>query len=260
VRQYLERREIAEARRGEVENAAQGNWLVVRMLADVLSERPDAEIRAGQLALDDAYEEMLSRCGATGDDATQRILAVLAAAGAGPLLPLSLLCTASNILGGPATPAGVRDQLVRRPEPLVNDGLEAKRGPERQKQWKRLRHAMRRFVSDHRAERMPDQRLGFRANQLEHRPEGCRAYSFFGQIPRHLGKRAIDEPFSETHSIRGEPRDLGEAYDGAADIFSSALFRTHLISDVIQLASAGLTGLLLRGPLGDVPQPLYGQG
>lgn len=114
VRQYLERRGVPEARRGEVANAARGNWLVVRVLADVLAERPDAEIReAGQLALYDAYEELLSRCGATNDDATQRILAVLAAAGAGPLLPLSLLCAASQALGGPATPAGVRDHLVR---------------------------------------------------------------------------------------------------------------------------------------------------
>ena len=38
---------------------------------------------------------------------------MLAAAGAGPLLPLSLFCAASQALGGPATPAGVRDHLVR---------------------------------------------------------------------------------------------------------------------------------------------------
>jgi hypothetical protein len=60
-----------------------------------------------------SHEELLSRCGAANDDATQRVLAVLAAAGAGPLLPLSLLCAASRALGGPATPAGVRDHLVR---------------------------------------------------------------------------------------------------------------------------------------------------
>jgi Tetratricopeptide repeat/NACHT domain len=114
VHQYLERREIPEAGRAAIANAARGNWLVVRVLADVLAERPDAEIReAGQLALYDAYEEMLSRCGATNDDATENVLAVLAAAGAGPLLPLSLLCAASQALSGPAKPAGVRDHLVR---------------------------------------------------------------------------------------------------------------------------------------------------
>jgi hypothetical protein len=115
VRQYLQRRAIPEQRWIEVVGAARGNWLVVRLLADVLAERPDAEIReAGQLALYDAYEELLLRCGATGDDATQHLLALLAAAGAGPLLPLSLLCAASQALGGPAaTPAAVRDHLVQ---------------------------------------------------------------------------------------------------------------------------------------------------
>jgi Tetratricopeptide repeat/Caspase domain len=113
VRQYLERRGVPEARRGDVANAARGNWLILRVLADVLSERPDAEIREeGQLALRDAYEELLSRCGASGNSSTQRILEVLAAAGTGPLLPLSLLCAASKALDGPATLAGVRDQLV----------------------------------------------------------------------------------------------------------------------------------------------------
>jgi hypothetical protein len=41
------------------------------------------------------------------------VLDVLAAAGAGPLLPLSILCRASKELDGPDTPPRVRDQLVR---------------------------------------------------------------------------------------------------------------------------------------------------
>ena len=53
------------------------------------------------------------RCGAASDNAAQRVLEVLAAAGAGPLLPLSILCAASKALDGPDTPAGVRDHLVR---------------------------------------------------------------------------------------------------------------------------------------------------
>jgi hypothetical protein len=114
VIQYLERRGLPDTRRAEVANASQGNWLVVRILTDLLSERPDAEIRAaGQLALGDAYEELLLRCGAASDNGTQRILEILAAAGAGPLLPLSILCEASKALDGPGTPAGVRDHLVR---------------------------------------------------------------------------------------------------------------------------------------------------
>jgi hypothetical protein len=114
VRQYLERRGVPEARQADVVIAALGNWLVARVFADVLAERPDAEIhQAGKLALYDAYEELLSRCGATGKSDTECILELLAAAGVGPMLPLSLLCSASKTLGGSATRAGVRDHLVR---------------------------------------------------------------------------------------------------------------------------------------------------
>jgi len=114
VIRYLERHGIPDTRRAEVADASQGNWLVARVLADLLCERPDAEIRAaGQLALGDAYDELLLRCGAASDNGTQRILEILAAAGAGPLLPLSMVCVASKALDGPGTPAGVRDRLVR---------------------------------------------------------------------------------------------------------------------------------------------------
>jgi hypothetical protein len=103
VSQYLARREIPEARWAEITNSAEGSWLVVRVLADLLRDRPDAEIRgAGQLALGDAYEELLARCGAARGEAISGTLELLAAAGAGPLLPLSLLCKASEVLGGPA--------------------------------------------------------------------------------------------------------------------------------------------------------------
>ena len=70
-----------------------------------------AEVQAGKLALGDVYEELLSRCGANAD--TWRVLSVLAAGGAGPVLPLTLLCAASEKLGGLATPAGLRDELFR---------------------------------------------------------------------------------------------------------------------------------------------------
>lgn len=113
VRQYLVRREVPHARCEEVVQAAQGSWLVARVLADLICIQPKAAIGAGQLALADAYEEMLSRCGATGDENVGRVLAVLATAGAGPLLPLQLLCAASETLGGPGSPAAMRDHLVR---------------------------------------------------------------------------------------------------------------------------------------------------
>jgi hypothetical protein len=114
VIQYLKRRGIPDTRLKQVADAAQGNWLVVKVLADLLRERGDVEIRAaGQLALGDAYEGLLIRCGAASDNAAQRVLEVLAAAGGGPVLPLSILCAASKALDGPDTPAGVRDHLVR---------------------------------------------------------------------------------------------------------------------------------------------------
>ena len=114
VIKYLERRGIPDPRWKEVVNAAQGNWLIARVLADLFCEQADAEIRtAGQLALGDAYEELLLRCGTANDTAEHRVLEVLAAAGAGPLLPLSLLCAASKALDGPGTLARVRDHLVR---------------------------------------------------------------------------------------------------------------------------------------------------
>ena len=114
VRRYLDRRGAPEARQGNIVDAARGNWLVARVLADVLVDRPDTEIReAGQLALYEAYEELLSRCGAIGNNYTERLLQVLAAAGAGPMLPLSLMCEASEAVGGPASPVAVRDHLVQ---------------------------------------------------------------------------------------------------------------------------------------------------
>ena len=59
VSQYLEWRGLRHAAK-KVSRAAEGNWLVVRVLADLLCEQPDAGIGAGQLALGDAYEEMLA--------------------------------------------------------------------------------------------------------------------------------------------------------------------------------------------------------
>jgi hypothetical protein len=111
VTQYLEQRAVAQNRREEIIKAADGNWLVVRVLADLISEYPEVEIQSGKLALGDAYEELLSRCSA--NENTWHILSIMAAGGAGPVLPLMLLCAASEKLGGAATQAGLRDELFR---------------------------------------------------------------------------------------------------------------------------------------------------
>src|SRR5262249_43956290 len=111
VQNYLERRLVPQVRREEIINAAEGNWLVVRVLADLVSEDVDAEIQIGRLTLGDAYEEWLSRC--CPNENTWQVLSIMAAVGAGPVLPLLLLCAASGNLGGPITQAAIRDELYR---------------------------------------------------------------------------------------------------------------------------------------------------
>jgi hypothetical protein len=113
VRRYLQEREIPAVRSQELLATAKGNWLVVRVLADLLCDDHDAAFSSGQLALADAFEELLNRCGANCSPDTQIVLTLLAAGGAGPVLPLVLLCAASERLEGPGTSARVRDELVR---------------------------------------------------------------------------------------------------------------------------------------------------
>ena len=101
---------------------ADGNRLIARLLTDLAvdSELTGAE-RAPSVAdlaakLREPYLQELHRAGA--DDAARwnsqlrPVLAVVAAAGVGPVLPLTLLCTASGRLGDPSRPARVRDVLV----------------------------------------------------------------------------------------------------------------------------------------------------
>jgi hypothetical protein len=113
VRIYLNQRAIPIDRIQEILATAQGNWLVVRVLADLLCDDPDAAMTNGLLVLADAFEELLARCGANSSPNTQIVLILLAAGGAGPVVPLALLCEASQRLNGPHTPARVRDELVR---------------------------------------------------------------------------------------------------------------------------------------------------
>lgn len=110
IGEYLAQRHVPDHRRPEVVEICKGSWLVARLLADQLVDDPSA---ASATTLSDVYEDMLQRSGTTGDHDILCILSLLAAAGAGPVLPLALLCAASASLGGPSTPARVRDHLVR---------------------------------------------------------------------------------------------------------------------------------------------------
>src|SRR5262249_42111250 len=53
-----------------------------------------------------------------------------------------------------------------RPQPLIDDGLEAKRRAERQEEGERLLQKMRCFVRYNRTQRMPDDNFGFGADQF----------------------------------------------------------------------------------------------
>lgn len=99
---------------------AGGSWLHAYLLAEQ-ALRPDftPDRLAGRVrpALVELYEAELLAAGAGDRHYWQRclrpVLAVLAVAGAGPVMPLPLLIAASSRLDGPATVPGVRDVLVR---------------------------------------------------------------------------------------------------------------------------------------------------
>lgn len=93
---------------------AGGNWTVAKLLADQLTTTEPADTVPVDLA--GAYDAALAR--AHGDDvigATElaAVLAVLAAAGSGPVLPLPLLLAAGSRLGGPRSVQRLRDVLAR---------------------------------------------------------------------------------------------------------------------------------------------------
>jgi hypothetical protein len=116
LERYLQRRGLPTATVSAVSQRAEGNWLVARLLADLAV---DGDLPAGQLpaGLQGAYRQELRRAGSKDptrwETALRPVLAVLAAAGVGPVLPMALLCAVSGRLGGPEEPARVRDVLVQ---------------------------------------------------------------------------------------------------------------------------------------------------
>jgi hypothetical protein len=125
LERYLRRRGVPEAVVPAIGQRAEGNWLVARLLADLAVE---GDLPAGQLPenLQAAYRQELRRAGSQDPDRWTRevrpVLAVLAAAGVGPVLPLALLCAASGRLGGPGEIARVRDVLAQLRGLVVRGG------------------------------------------------------------------------------------------------------------------------------------------
>ena len=114
---YLARRGlVAPERVNPVVERARGNWLIARLLGDLLVADPTADPGTLPSDLIGLYERNLERIGAAERGRWRYefrpILGALAAAGVGPVLPLPLLCAASDKLGGPSRPARVRDVLV----------------------------------------------------------------------------------------------------------------------------------------------------
>jgi hypothetical protein len=114
---YVQRRQVPSALQPVIVQRAQGNWLVVRLLTDLVVTSPDADPGSLPPDLAGLYAKRLRDAGASDLEQWRTelrpVVSVLAAAGSGPVLPLQLLCAASAKLGGPARPTQVRDVFAK---------------------------------------------------------------------------------------------------------------------------------------------------
>jgi hypothetical protein len=113
---YLDRRDVPFEYRQSILEQAEGSWLIARLLADLAVKsnlKPDE--LPGELV--EIYDRILENAEARQKNARWRkqlrpVLSVLAVSGIGPVLPIALLCEASQRLGGPAKLSCIRDLLV----------------------------------------------------------------------------------------------------------------------------------------------------
>ena len=116
IASYLARRHVPEVLYQAVIDRAKGNWLIATLLADQALAATGLDPAMLPTELSEIFTQSLRRAGANTverwRDEFWPVLGVLAAAGAGPILPLRLLCAASGRLGGPDRPFRVRDRLV----------------------------------------------------------------------------------------------------------------------------------------------------
>jgi Tetratricopeptide repeat len=115
VESYLIRRNIPHNWHQLIVDRSKGNWLVTRLYGDLVLSSPDFDDKDFPEGLSGLYDLELRRAGATDKEKWRHelrpVLSVLAAAGVGPVLPLTLLCNASGRLGGPSRRSGVHDVL-----------------------------------------------------------------------------------------------------------------------------------------------------
>jgi hypothetical protein len=115
IRRYLGRRGIPADRLTEVESVAAGNWLIITLLCNGLSDQPN---RSGGLprTREALYNQLLGDASVASKLAWNSklapVMAILASAGAGVALPLSVLRAALGELSGQGTFAAVGDAIV----------------------------------------------------------------------------------------------------------------------------------------------------
>ena len=164
---YLEGRGIGGDLAREISALASGNWLVVSLLADLVSA-PGFDVAGLSASWGSIYDGALSSIGADDSGSWEYqyrpILTVLAAAGTGPVLPMPLLRLASEKLGGPSRIGSVRDTLVRLRQLVVRGR------PGTEDEQVGLFHAtLKDYLSAGRARYAIDVRQGHGAIQRGHR-------------------------------------------------------------------------------------------
>lgn len=119
ARAYLEHRHIPFELHDVMVNRIRGNWLCAKEFADYATVKQNqVSAKIQNLTLRVAFEERLERLKIGAElDGTQQtsqtiVFAALAVAGAGPILPFSLLRSASALLGGAKSEVELRSILA----------------------------------------------------------------------------------------------------------------------------------------------------
>lgn len=88
------------------------SWLELSLLADTGTTPPGDALKEGTGSLESLYDRWISATVAVANQDARTVLAVLAAAGSGPNLPISIVVAAVGRLGGPANAPQLRDTLL----------------------------------------------------------------------------------------------------------------------------------------------------
>jgi tetratricopeptide (TPR) repeat protein len=110
--EYLTARGVAN---GLTENLAQHawTWLELALVSDIRSGLSEDAMSTGTFSLEDLYGRWLATNVPGSDHEGGPLLAVLAAGGSGPVLPVSVTVAACTRLGGPTAVPRLRDVLLR---------------------------------------------------------------------------------------------------------------------------------------------------